>query len=235
VTLTAQTLGTWKLGVKAKSGASSYTLDVSYPDPPTAGLRAVDRASDAGIAQITRSYGTFVHDVGVDGDQDFLYNRHSGSRMLLSLNDGDGNFVVSPDVVFPVHDRHDCVWADLNDDHRPDTYCAVGASKGRNIKKNELWLQNENGVLSAVAGAWEADDPTGRGRDPALFDANRDGLLDLFVGNFFPRVDGLQTPNRFYIQDPAGTFDPAPEYGVDRQIGGQRAEPADFDETGGRT
>jgi hypothetical protein len=44
VTFTAQTLGTWKLGVKAKSGASSYTLNVSYPDARTGGLRAVDRA-----------------------------------------------------------------------------------------------------------------------------------------------------------------------------------------------
>jgi hypothetical protein len=232
VTFTAQTLGTWKLGVKAKWGASNYTLNVSYPDARTGGLGAVDRASDAGIAQITRSYATYVHDVDGDGDQDFLYNRHSGSRMLLYLNDGDGNFVVSPDAVFPVNDRHDCVWADLNDDHRPDTYCAVGASKGRNIKANELWLQDENGVLSSVPGAWGAEDPAGRGREPALFDANGDGLLDLFVGNFFPRVDGLPTPNRFYLQDPAGTFDPAPEYGVDREIGGQCAEPADFDRDG---
>jgi hypothetical protein len=39
VTFSAQTLGIWKLGVKAKSGASSYALNVWYLDPPTDGLR----------------------------------------------------------------------------------------------------------------------------------------------------------------------------------------------------
>ena len=73
-------------------------------------------------------------------------------------------------------------------------------------KANELWLQTRNGAFTSVQGAWGAADRWGRGREPALFDANNDGYLDLFVGNHYPRPDGRSTRNRFYIQRPAGTF-----------------------------
>ena len=225
----ASVTGEWKLGVKAKRGAAVYNLVVVYPGT-TPTLSATDRATEAGIAQITRSYGTYVGDYDLDGDQDFLYNRHSGSEMIVYANDGAGHFVQRLPALFPLNDRHDCVWGDVDLDGLPDTYCAVGASGGRAIKANELWLQRSDHTLVQVPGAWGADDPLGRGREPALFDATGDGYLDLFVGNFYPRVDGLPTPNRFYVRDPNGGFISAPEYGIDLEVGGQCAEPADFDD-----
>jgi FG-GAP-like repeat len=195
-------------------------------------LAATDRAADAGIAQLTRSYGTYVGDYDLDGDQDFLYNRHAGSEMILYANDGSGHFAQRFTGLFPINDRHDCAWGDVNRDGLPDTYCAVGASRGRDVKANELWLQRPDHSFSRAASAWGAVDPYGRGREPALFDVNGDGRLDLFVGNFYPRVDDFPTKNRLYIQDPPGAFRSAPEYGVDLEIGGQCAEPADFDRDG---
>jgi hypothetical protein len=228
----ATSTGTWKLGVKAKSGASAYTLSVEYPGGATSALSAVDRASTAGIAQTTTSYGTYVYDFDRDGDEDFLYNRHTGSAMLFYVNDGEGHFQASSTSVFPRNDRHDCVWADLDANSLPDFYCALGASGGKLVKANELWLQTVDGRFTSVSGAWGATDPYGRGREPALLDVNNDGLLDLFVGNFYPRPDGVTSPNRFFAQDAVGSFSPAPDYGLDEEIGGQCAEPADLDQDG---
>jgi FG-GAP-like repeat len=197
----------------------------------TSGLTAVDRASNAGISQRTKSYGTYVRDFDRDGDQDFLYNRHAGSAMLLYANDGSGSFSLRT-TAFPLNDRHDCVWARIDQDARPDFYCAVGGAGGRLTKANELWLQGPNGHFTSAQGSWGATDPRGRGREPALFDVNNDGLLDLFVGNHYPRPDGRPTRNRFYIQRPAGSFRSASGYGIDREIGGQCAEPADFNRDG---
>jgi hypothetical protein len=191
----------------------------------------VDRAAGAGIAQVTKSYGTYVRDFDRDGDQDFLYNRHSGYAMLLYENDGFGSFSLRS-TSFPFNDRHDCVWGRINKDARPDFYCAVGSARGTRTKANELWLQKQDGSFTSVVGAWGATDHWGRAREPALFDANDDGLLDLFVGNHFPRPDGQSTKNRFYLQRPSGTFRSASGYGIDHQIGGQCAEPADFNRDG---
>lgn len=117
----------------------------------------------------------------------------------------------------------------MNTDGIPDAYCAVGGSAR---KVNELWLGNAEGSLTRAPDAWGAEDPLGRGREPALFDANADGLLDLFVSNLAPRDDGQPTPNRFYLQDPPGAFRSAPEWGVDLEIKSPCAEAADFDRDG---
>src|SRR5688572_11140846 len=104
--------------VQALGISSAHAVDPSA----TSGLTAVDRASSAGISQWTKSYGTYVHDFDRDGDQDFLYNRHSGSAMLLYANDGSGSFSLRT-TAFPLNDRHDCVWARLDQDARADFYC----------------------------------------------------------------------------------------------------------------
>lgn len=223
--------GAWTIGVKAASGSATYMLSVTFTAADEAGVRAADRASDAGIAQTSNSYGTFVADVDLDGDQDFLYNRHWQSESILYQNDGLGRFAPSPPGTFPMKDRHDCVWGDIDGNGLPDMYCTVGAARGTVVKRNELWFQGEDG-LALVLDAWGATDPYGRGREPALLDVNGDGLLDLFVGNYYPRADGEPTPNRLFLQDPAGSFRGAPEYGVDLEIGGQCAEAADFDGDG---
>jgi hypothetical protein len=229
----ATIMGRWWIGVRARSGASSYQLSVTYPGDVWVGPTGVDRANEAGIAQVTRSWGTFVHDYDLDGDQDFLYNRHGGSEMLLYANDGTGRFVRVLRGLFPLNDRHDCAWGDVNADGFPDTYCVVGAGHPKYPPKvNELWLGNADGSLTRAPDAWGAEDPLGRGRQPALFDADGDGLLDLFVSNLAPRPDGQPTPNRLFLQGPPGAFRSAPEWGVDLEISSVCAEAGDFDPDG---
>jgi hypothetical protein len=236
ITFQSGSVARWKVGVKAVSGATAYTVAVTHsdgapPPPPPPGISAIDVAQAAGIAQVTKSYGTYVHDIEGDGDQDFLYNRHGGLAMLLYVNNGDGTFRSVP-ATFPINDRHDCIWGRIDGDGRPDFYCSVGASGGNNVKENELWLQDENLKFTKVPLAGGATDPFGRGREPAVFDMNGDGLLDIFVGNYFPRPDGQPTPNRFYFHAAPTSFLAAPEVGVDLEIGGQCAEPTDVDDDG---
>src|SRR5918996_6599941 len=87
----------------------SSTISASG-DTSTGGISAVDRASGAGISQVSMSYGTYVRDADRDGDKDFLYNRHSGSPMRLYLNNGSGRFSLRA-TAFPGNHRPDCVWA----------------------------------------------------------------------------------------------------------------------------
>lgn len=102
VTASATIMGRWWIGVRARSGASSYTLSVSYPGDVWVEPSGVDRASQAGIAQVTRSWGTFVQDYDLDGDQDFLYNRRWGSEMVLYANDGTRRLPTGPPGSLPV-------------------------------------------------------------------------------------------------------------------------------------
>ena len=42
-----------------------------------------------------------------------------------------------------------------------------------------------------------------------------DGRLDLFVGNKSPRIDGIPSPNRLWINTGDGKFRDAPAMGLD--------------------
>ena len=82
-----------------------------------------------------------------------------------------------------------------------------------------------DGTFVNRAVAYGVDDPYGRSRGAVFFDANNDGWADLFVSNYYPRTDGLPTPNRFF-QNQAGTsFSSAPEYGLDQTVGGLAQAP----------
>ena len=94
---------------------------------------------------------------------------------------------------------------DVNGDGREDLF--LGGAYGQ---AGQLLLQQANGRLAPLPGPWAADssrEDTGS----ALFDADGDGDLDLYVvsgGNeFFRRPDFLQ--DRLYLNNGAGHFQPA--------------------------
>ncbi len=193
-------------------------------------LTVTDRASASGIYRLTNDQdsNSVVFDYNKDGVKDLLLSRHQLYGTELFRGNSNGTFTLVKTL--PLADRHGCDAGDFNGDSWPDFYCAVGAEGGTsNNKSNELWLQNKNThAFSLVPGAWGADDPSGRGRDVAAFDANRDGRVDLFVGNgyanLYPSVNRLfiNAGGRFVEQAGAAINNP----------GGVCVAPADYDRDG---
>lgn len=193
---------------------------------PIPGVRVVDVAMAAGIAESTRTYGAVVADFDDDRWPDIFLGRHSsGSRFYLNR---DGAFV---EVATPIgqRDRHGCTSGDLDSDGRLDLFCALGNERGQGMKANELWLQDEAGDLGDAAMSFGVADPFGRGREVASFDANGDGHLDLFIGNSADRVDGLPSGNRLFLNDRGTRFVAAVGAGLDPDIGVRCVSPGDID------
>lgn len=186
-----------------------------------------DRATAAGLYQVTSSWSANVADYNRDGRQDVLISKHGGGIDLFR-NSGANAFAKVREWAGGV-DRHDCAWGDVNADSRLDFYCTVGADHGTGSGENELWLQNASGTWSEVAAAWGVQDRFGRGRWATFFDANRDGRLDLYVGNDL-RADGLG-PSRFFLNT-GSAFVEAPEWGVTEDVGNECSQAADVDRDG---
>lgn len=181
-------------------------------------------AKSAGLAQLTESIGATIGDVNRDGRPDVLLNRAFKAPATEYLNTGV-RFGAVNRTTFVRDDRHGCAVADVNHDRRRDIYCTVGASHGVKIKSNELWMQQPDGSFVNKAARFHVSDPDGRSRGAVFFDANNDGWPDLFVSNYYPRPDGLPTPNQFYLNDHGRDFVAAPAYGLDRTVGGLALAP----------
>lgn len=224
-------------------------------DRPSVDLRPVDVGSDAGVAGEARTWGARTGDVDGDGRDDLLLSLHKrGLRLLRNEGsrfvditeesfppfdlrkpwdpDDDARAIPADEPRFQWHrDRHDCLLGDVDGDGREDIYCTVGGHKGAGEPNpSELWLQGADGSFSEAAAEYGVDQPFGRGRFAAFLDANGDGLLDLFIGNQ-PGVE-QPSPNRLFLNVRGERFRPAPEYGLDREVGADSAEAADFDGDG---
>jgi hypothetical protein len=201
-------------------GASPATVESETPE-------AHDLAPELGLDEVTRTYGAVVFDYDADGDDDILLGRHSLAAQLYRNDDGD--FEVDDDVEFPDPDRHGCTSADIDDNGRADLFCSLGGHDGEKPKEipNELWMQDDDGNFTDEGGVRELEDRWGRGRQAALFDADDDGDIDLFVGNSLPRTDGQPSTNRFFVNEGDGQWRSAPEFGLDLEwsIGSSGAGP----------
>ena len=130
-----------------------------------------------------------------DGDLDIFVSNHAQPPSLYR-NNGDGTFT----DIFPAsgmdttrwRDRHGGAWGDVNNDGLPDLYIAHGADRGKGRGKNELYLNLGGGKFRNIASQIGVSNPPGRGRDPTWIDLDRDGYLDLYVGN-------LSTPNPLFL------------------------------------
>jgi hypothetical protein len=184
-------------------------------------------AAQAGVAQTDQSFDTLVFDYNHDGIPDFLYSPQNDKtgRQLWRGNPG-GTFTLVAHLIGPVTtDQHGCASADFDHNGLPDIYCAMGALHGSREKANPLWLQTSAGVwkLDTSSGA---QDPYGRGYSAVALDANGDGWPDLFVDNYFPRPDGIPTPDRLFLNlgdDARGNWlgfaDAGPASGVEAEQG----------------
>jgi hypothetical protein len=180
-----------------------------------------DRIGLSDFTGTTRTYGALVFDYDDDGWSDLLIGRHD-FRAELMRNDR-GRFVPASAIPFVEPwgtDRHSCAAGDVNGDGRADVYCVVGGERGERAKhtSNELWIQQTDGTFLDDGSRPDLADPYGRGREPALFDIDRDGDLDLLIGNASPRVDGRPSRNRVFMNEGAMGWRAAPELGLDIEL-----------------
>jgi hypothetical protein len=180
-------------------------------------VKAVDKAADAGISEITKTYGAIIADFNNDQLPDIFLGRHA-SPPRLYVNDGNGHFTETSKGTFAQTDRHGCDAADVNGDGLEDIFCSTGAHHGTGAKRNELYVQRPDHTFADEAAQYGVFDPFSRGRSGAFIDANGDARPDLFVANEADRGDGMPSPNRLFVNKGGGTYRSAPEYGLEREM-----------------
>jgi hypothetical protein len=222
-------------GATASTGTPSISVAgsrVPSLPPPVApsGFRVRDLAGATGLAQTTTTYGGFATDLDGNGYRDIFYSRHGSLRPRLAMNEG-GSFSDAPTEAFTPVDRHGCDTADVDRDGNKDILCAIGAQRGKAIRRNELSLAPDKPSRQLVMGGLGISDPLGRGRLVAFIQLDDDAWPDVFIGNAPDRDDGLPSTNRFYRNE-GGRFVPAPGVGLDHAHGATCAEVGDFDGDG---
>ncbi len=159
-------------------------------------------------------------DVDNDGDLDLFAARTDGSAMFR--NDGDGQFErvgIAALTDGEIEVSEGC-WGDHDGDGDLDLYLAVRSGR------DDILLRNDGDWRFAVVtdGPWNGNG--GDARSCAWGDADGDGDLDIYVGNFLEDPDGQprKARNFFYRNDGKGMFsevrgpafvtEPALTYGV---------------------
>jgi hypothetical protein len=189
-----------------------------------------DVADEAGIAELTATYGAVVADFDGDGVDDLFIGRHGHPGRLVL--DRDGHFIDAEAMVFPGVDRHGCAAADVDGSGLPDLYCAVGGKRGSGLKSNELWIDPGGPAPTEVAVERGVADPTGRGRRAVFLEAAGDPDIDLVLTNSPVRVDGLPSVGRLMRTRGDGHFTTRPTPGFAARLGALSLQDADYDADG---
>jgi len=200
----------------------------------SAGPRLADVSRQARVYDITHTWSAEAGDINGDGWDDLLVVNHYEKPAYLYRNSGNGKFTrvrTGPDT-FRKRDRHDCTFGDVDVDGLVDIYCTIGGGQGSKRKPNELFIQQPNGTFDNRANEYGVVDINGRGRDTTFIDVDKDGLLDLYVGNKFPRTDKRKSINKLYINVDGTRFRLAREYGVNREVGGKTVQRIDYNRDG---
>jgi tetratricopeptide (TPR) repeat protein len=166
----------------------------------------------ASEAQAGRSNLT-VADIDADGRLDlFLAGRggQDGGHNAVLLGQDDGSFAVAGDhPLAAVPGVNMALWGDFDNDGHTDVYL------GRR-GPNQLWQHTADGHWQDVTAATQTGNGTFDTVDGALFDADHDGDLDLFLVN----SDG---PDELLNNNLDGSFRPlAAEHGLDGGTGATR-------------
>jgi hypothetical protein len=172
------------VGMQTPSDGASFKLTAvrrSY--------RLVDVTRAVGIP-VTRtlSWGATFVDYDNNGWPDAFVGRHGKIPWFLTNTEGvfaprQIHDLIDPPGNHTPYDRHSCTWGEANFDGRLDLYCVSGAMKGKGTGPNHLLIQTHDGDLVNRADRYGVTDLLGRGRSANWLDFNRDGRLDIFVGN----------------------------------------------------
>ena len=130
--------------------------------------------------------------------------RLPGEADLLYRNNGDGTFAdvtARAGIVDPGYYGFGVVFADLNDDNRPDIYVANDSVPNFYFRNKGNGTFVEEGLLAGVAVSGDGRAQAGMGVD--VGDVNGDLLPDIVVTNF------SHDYNTLYANGPAGAFSDA--------------------------
>ncbi len=159
-----------------------------------------ESAAAYGIAAGERmSYGAAFPDLDGDGDPDFYANLHWSGPGAIWRNDGVPLTRIQPEPFTGAPDRHDILWADLDNDGSPDAYVCHGGDQN-----NELLWNGGAGILVEDAAGAGVQDFYGRGREMTFLDVDMDQNVDIFVGNDFR--SGFIRPSVLFYNNGDGTF-----------------------------
>jgi len=176
----------WKLGQPGPEASNAlYRNDGN--------LQFVEIAQSQGVDSPKKSYQVVFTDLTEDGWPDILVAQDKGGGLDFWRNDRSGNFefystqsgltgVESEQST--LIDGMGIAVGDYDGDLRPDVY-ATNIANG-----NVLYRASESGVFDEVA------IPSGTQMNrfcwgTSFLDADQDGWLDLYVGNFTPKADAL--------------------------------------------
>ncbi len=148
--------------------------------------------------------GVAAGDINNDGLVDLYF---TGNRVpnKLFLNKGNLQFEDISDAAGVAGDKRwftGVTMADVNGDGYLDIYCSVGGKF--QPKENLLFINNGDLTFTEKAKEYGVDDP-GNSVQSTFFDYDRDGDLDLYVGNYPPT--NFNAPNSYYGFKMANTTD----------------------------
>ncbi len=216
-------------GTFSLAGETSGSVTLASPVKHAA-FWVSDRAAESGLKQWTKTYHGFASDFDGNGYRDVFFSRHGTINPRLAMNRPAG-FTNAPTSAFSSVDRHGCDKGDVDHDGAKDILCAVGASRGKAMKRHELSLAPNKAKRELVKGALGISDPLGRGRLVALFKLDDDPYPEAFIVNAPDRDDGWPGYSRFY-RNAGGKFVPAPGVGLDSSHGAECVEASDVDQDG---
>jgi len=224
----------WLLNV-AHMALGTYPREVPYTQliPPSALESAedvgrfVDVAGEAGLVSVASAGGVIVDDFDNDGRLDVVTSDFNSCQPMRFFRRGERGQFVEGAARAGLGDQTgglNMLQADYNNDGFLDILLLRGAWEL--AQRKSLLRNNGDGTFTDVTVASGLATPVTRTQAAVWSDVNRDGLLDLFVGN-------EDSPAQLFLNKGDGTFEEtAARAGVNRTAFSKGVSAADYDNDG---
>ncbi|HEX5108389.1 MAG TPA: FG-GAP-like repeat-containing protein [Vicinamibacterales bacterium] len=224
----------WLLNV-AHMVLGTYPREVPYPQliPPSAFDstedvgRFVDVAAEAGLVSVASAGGVIVDDFDNDGRLDVVTSDFNSCQpMRFFRRGGNGRFIEGA-ARAGLGDQTgglNTLQADYDNDGHLDILLLRGAWEVP--QRKSLLRNNGDGTFTDVTVASRLATPVTRTQAAVWSDVNRDGFLDLFVGN-------EDSPAQLFLNSRDGTFEEVgARAGINRTAFSKGVSASDYDNDG---